>query len=192
MLKKFLLASAIVSVTSSIAVANPAPYIGAGLGIVTNTSSSVANSKVGTTILSQPGNFRGVPFNLFAGYGGVVSQTIYLAGEVFGTVGTGEISNSNELKTTYGYGASVIPGVLLSDHTLAFVRAGLVRTRFSSANSTRTGGQIGLGLQTCVTQNVDVRGEYDYTSYGSFNNSIGNVSSPRSDAFNLGLIYKFD
>ena len=192
MLKKFLLTSAIVSMTSSVAIANPAPYVGAGLGIVTNTSSSVAIDKAGTTILNQPANFRGVPFNLFVGYGGMVSQMVYLAGEVFGTTATGEISSTSGLKTTYNYGASILPGAMLSDHTLAFVRAGVVRTRFSNANVTRTGGQLGLGLQTNVTQNVDIRGEYDFTAYGSFNNSIGRISAPRSDAFNLSLIYKFD
>lgn len=192
MLKKFLFASAVVALTSSVAVANPAPYVGAGLGINTITSHNVATGSVKNVVSSQPGNFRGVPFNVFAGYGGVVSQSFYLAGELTGTVGTATLSSHSGLKTTYGYGASIIPGVMLSDHTLAFVRAGVVETRFSDVNKTRAGGQVGLGLQTSVTQNVDIRGEYDYTSYRSFNNAIGRVSSPTSDAFNLGLVYKID
>ena len=193
MLKKFLFASAIVALTSSAAIANPAPYVGAGLGIVANTSSSVAVVRTSNnTVFTQPGNYRGVPFNVFAGYGGVVSQSFYLAGELSGTVGTAEISSKNGLRTTYGYGASIIPGIMLSDHTLAFARAGLVETRFSDADKTRTGGQLGLGLQTSVTQNVDIRGEYDFTGYNSYNNALGRVSSPRTDAFNLGLVYKFD
>jgi len=81
---------------------------------------------------------------------------------------------------------------MLSDHTMAYARLGVVRTRFSDTSSTQTGGQFGVGMQTTVTQNVDLRGEYVYTAYSSFNNSISSISSPRSDAFNLGLIYKFD
>lgn len=189
MLKKVLFTSAVLALTSSVAFANAGPYVGAGLGVQVNTSSGVAS---GIPVSSNPGNFRGVPFNVFAGYGSVINQNFYLAGELNGTLGTGEISNSNKMKTSYGYGASVLPGVMLSDHTLAFARVGIVRTRFSDANQTATGGQVGVGLQTSLTQNVDVRGEYDYTGYGSFNNSVGRVSSPRTDAFNASLIYKFE
>lgn len=192
MVKKILLATAIMAATTNAALAYSTPYLGASVGIATNTSSSVATGTINNAVQYSPANFRGVPFSVFAGYGGIINQNFYLAGEVFGTVGTAEIANNNNLKTTYGYGASVLPGVMLSDHTLAFARAGLVRTRFNNGNNTQTGGQIGLGLQTCVTQNVDLRGEYDFTAYRSFNNAIGRVSSPRQDAVNLGLIYKFD
>lgn len=179
---------------STAALANPVPYVGAGLGIVTNTSSSVAKGSVATPFgrytFAQPGNFRGVPVNVFAGVGSLINQNFYIGGEVNGTIATGEIESNNGLRTTYAYGASVIPGLMLSDHTMAYARAGVVRTRFTSANETRTGGQIGLGLQTSVTQNIDVRGEYDFTAYGSFNNGVGRISAPRSDAFNLALLYK--
>jgi opacity protein-like surface antigen len=192
MLKKFLLASSVLAIISSAVIASPAPYIGAELGVVTNTSSKVAVSKVGKFVASQPGNYRGVPFSVFAGFGGVVNQNFYLAGELNGTLGTGDFTNNNGMKTSYGYGASVIPGIMVSDHTLAYARAGIVRTRFSNANSLETGGRFGLGMQTSVMQNIDVRGEYDFTAYGAFNNKIAKVAAPRSDAFNLGLIYKFD
>jgi opacity protein-like surface antigen len=193
MLKKIIIASSILAVTSGIAAANPAPYVGASVGINTNTSSSAAYGKNSSGFtLSAPANYRGVPFSACVGYGGVISDAYYLAGEVEGTVATADISNNNGLKTSYGYGASVIPGLMLSDHTLAFARAGVERTHFTNANTTQTGGKFGLGLQTTVTQNIDVRGEYDFTAYRSLNNSIGRVASPRSDAFNVGLIYKFD
>ena len=35
---------------------------------------------------------------------------------------------------------------MLSDHTLAFLRAGFVRTRFSDAESMQNGGQLGSGV----------------------------------------------
>jgi opacity protein-like surface antigen len=144
------------------------------------------------SIFSQPGYFRGIPFNVFAGYGGAINPNFYLAGEVFATLATAEISDHNNLKTSYGYGVSVLPGLMLSDHTFGFVRAGLVRTRFPDAGGTETGGLFGAGLQTTVTQNIDVRAEYDYSFYSSFDNVYDKISSPSSDAFNLSLIYKFD
>lgn len=177
MFKKILLASAVLAATTGVAIANPAPYVGAGLGINTNTANNVA------------GSYRGVPFNVFAGYGGVLDQSFYLAGEVSGTVGTAEVANNGTVKTTYGYGASVLPGVMLSDHTLAFARAGVVRTHFSNfSNHMQTGGQFGLGLQTGLTQNVDLRGEYDFTAY----RSSGSNPAARSDAATASLVYKFD
>jgi len=179
MIKKILLGSVVLALTTGASFASPAPYVGAGLGVTVNTSKNF-------------GYYRGVPFNVFAGYGGVVNQNFYLAGEVAATVGTAEISNSsNGLKTSYGYGASVLPGFMLSDHTLAFARAGVVRSRFSNPGTTVTGGQFGLGLQTTLAQNIDLRGEYDFTAYRSINRS-GLSSSPRSDAANLALVYKIE
>lgn len=182
MLKKFLLASSVLAITTGVAFANPAPYIGAGLGIITNTTNTNHFSGYNTA-----SNFRGLPFNLYAGYGGVISQNFYLAGEILATVGTINLDNTyGTVRSSYSYGVSILPGLMLSDHTLAFARLGVVRTHFNSIK--RVGGQVGLGLQTSVTQNIDVRGEYDYTAYSSFNGA----NKPRSDAANLSLIYKFD
>ena len=175
MFKKLLIASAILAATSSVAFA-AAPYVGGSVGVDVNTNNTQ--------------NFRGVPFSVFGGYGGVVGQSIYLAGEVFGTVGTAQLNN-NGLKSTYNYGVSFIPGLMFNDHTMGFVRAGVVRTHFNptAANSSnQTGGQVGLGLQTGLMQNLDLRGEYDYTGYGSFSG----LSKARSDQFNLGLVYRFE
>ena len=180
MFKKILLTT-ILSATTGIALANPAPYIGASLGINVNSSNNNAAF----------GSFRGMPAKVFAGYGGVINQNVYLAGELTGTIATGEISNAGPLKTTYGYSASIIPGVMLSDHTLAYARAGVAYSRFSKLNTMKSGGEFGLGMQTSLTQNVDLRGEYDFTAYRHVNYA-GTSTAPRSDAFNLGLVYKFD
>lgn len=187
MLKKLFLASAILAGSTS-AIAGNAPYVGAGIGIINNT----ANVKIdGTT--DTYGAYRGVPFNLYAGYGGLVNQNFYLAAELNGTVGTANISNDNSgLKSTYGLGLSVIPGVMLSDRTMAYARAGIVKTRFPDVQSkTLTGGQFGLGLQSSVAQNVDIRGEYTFVAYQSKNFEFGSAA-PRSDQFTLGLVYKFE
>ncbi len=182
MLKKILLASAMLVSTTGIAMADQAlaPYVGVSTGINVMTA-----DKAGLN------GYRGVPFNAFVGYGGTIEQNLYLAGELTGTVATGQISDTNQLKTTYGYGASILPGFMLSDHTLAFARLGLLRTRFSQIDSTKTGAQIGLGLQTSLTQNLDLRGEYDFAGYKHINYS-GTTASPISDLFTLGVVYKFD
>ncbi|HEX4044647.1 MAG TPA: outer membrane beta-barrel protein [Gammaproteobacteria bacterium] len=194
MLKKIIFSGLTLSAiaATSIAVASPAPYLGASVGIANNTSSNA--------IGNLPGYARGVPFEVFAGYGGVISESLYLGGEITGTVATAEISSSGGVKTTYGYGASIMPGIMLSDHTLAFVRAGVVRSQFSSVDDKATGGQFGVGIQTLLTQNIDLRLEYAFTAYqsvGKVTNVGGNVidgklDAPRSDAFNIGLVYKFN
>lgn len=185
MLKKLVLISALAAISPT-AFANTAPYIGASVGITANTSNGTVTG----------GGFRGVPFNLFAGYGGLMNQSLYLAGEIFGTAGTANISDSTQLKTSYAFGASFIPGLMLSDHTLAYLRAGALRADFPNSNSNMlTGGQFGFGLQTCLTQNLDLRGEYDYVAYQSASYRVaGSTSSvtPRADQFNLGLVYRFD
>jgi len=178
MIKRIFIASAAFALTTGIAFANGTPYIGASLGEATNTTSN-----------SGP-TFRGVPLTVNVGYGALVSQNLYLGGELFGVLGTASIDDHG-LKSTYGYGLSVIPGVMLGDHTMAFLRAGAVRSYFkpSSAPSHNvTGGQLGVGMQMGLTQNLDLRGEYVFTAY----NSLRGTGSPRQDAFNLGVVYKFD
>lgn len=192
MLKKFLLASAVLTATSTgVAVASPAPYVGASLGIVNNYNDKANVEGQNFTFSTSS---RGVPFNVFAGYGGVLDQNFYLAGEVFGTVGTGSISDNTLLRTSYGYGASILPGIMLSDHTLAFARVGAVKTHFThkEINTNATGAQFGLGLQTSLTQNVSLRGEYDFTAYRKVNLDEAVSIHPRSDAFTVGLVYSFD
>lgn len=198
MLKKILLVSAITSVTTGVALANPAPYVGASVGLTNNFANTKVANQNGTF-----GSYRGVPFSVFAGYGGVVCQNFYLAGELTGTFATADLSDNKFFKTSYGFGASVLPGVMLSDHTLAYARLGAVRTHFGEYKDhgdNKTGGQFGLGLQTNLTQNLDLRGEYDYVAYKSITTTVDSgplkgkkfTLSPRADQVSLSLVYKFD
>lgn len=182
MIKKITSIAAVLAVTTGVAMASPAPYVGAGLGIVANTANDT-NAMIG--------GFRGAPLSLLAGYGGLISDAYTLAGEVNATLLTGTLSGRNTLKTSYGYGISILPGYMLSDTTQAFLRAGFVRAEFSQNDNYVSGGQLGLGLQTAVMQHVDVRGEYDFTAYRSFR-TMGSSVAPRQDAATLSLIYKFD
>jgi len=178
MLKKLLVTGAILASATTVALANGTPYVGAGLGI------------------KAIGGERYTPFNVFAGYGAIVSPGLYLAGELNADITSANLSDTDFFKTTYGLGASVIPGLMLSDNTMLYGRLGLVRAKFRTPNSLENGGQLGVGLQTRVTQNLDLRGEYIYTKYSSFSYRVDgvkiNISSPTADQFNLALVYKFE
>lgn len=175
MFKKIIIATAVLAATSSMAMGTNAPYLGVSVGVVDHTT--------------KTDSFRGMPFSIMGGYGAVVNQNLYLGGELFATLFTSALdtnTTNKSLRTTWGYGVSFIPGFMITDHTLGFVRLGLIRSRFDSLKASSTGGQFGLGLQTNVAQNWDLRGEYDYVGYGN----VKGVS-PKSDQFNMSLLYKF-
>lgn len=201
MLKKLILATAILALTN-VAYANGAPYLGASVGVNTDTFKLTNDANDSLTF-----GGRGAVGNVFAGYGTMLTQSFYLGGEIFAdlTSTSSDINidsdNVNDsFKEKYGYGISLIPGLALSDQTMAYVRLGAVRSKFevketspASATDSKTlnGAQFGFGIQTNLTQNVYLRGEYDFVTYRSatFN---GNDTKPRTDQFNLGLIYKFE
>lgn len=155
MLKKIILTTIIT--TSSCAFA-ATPYVGGSLGV---------------TNLGE--NFHGTKATLFGGYGSTFGENknIYLGGEL--NVDLVYYRNS---QVTYGLGASLIPGIMLTKYTMAYARLGVeaggYASRYSHHVSSELWTQIGIGLQTNITKNWDVRGEY------------GNRG------LNFGLLYKFD
>jgi len=198
MFKKLLIASAVLAVSSSVFahmnykgdykgeapcpsyVYTTGPYIGVSVGPRT----------VGT---GSPTYARSIDGTLFAGYGGIFAQSFYLAGEIFGQ-GDANIKDFKKqpanvfgAKTSWGWGLSLIPGMLITDHVLGYLRGGYVQTRFTDVNSTISGWQVGGGAQTNLWANWDLRGEYVYSQY----NRNANIGIPMSDQFNLGVIYKF-
>jgi outer membrane immunogenic protein len=205
MLRKIVMVAAVLVTTSSVAFADGVPYVGADLGL-NSSSFSLKNSAGNKTNLHS----SGVTGGLFAGYGVTVNQNIYLGGEAF--VNTGSMSTStkttntrttDKLKTTYSYGLDFMPGYKFTESTMAYLKAGIVRTRFKltqnaptsnlsgSSENTVTGGQLGLGLQTDVSSNVAVRGEFLHTSYNSFT-AFGSKVKPTNNQVNFGLVYKFN
>ncbi|HSW71331.1 MAG TPA: outer membrane beta-barrel protein, partial [Gammaproteobacteria bacterium] len=160
----------------------PAPFMaGAYLGL-----------SVGSIInyTTAPAVYNGLEGTLFGGYGWLWDQ-VYGGLEIFVQDSVAITNNTSALgsaKSTWGYGLSILPGYLLTDNVLGYLRLGVARTRFSTGNSTVTGGQLGLGLDTALCNNWDLRGEYVYSFYNSLSNHGG---SPKSQQFNLGLIYKF-
>lgn len=201
MFKKMLVTTAILAAASSAYAA--APYVGGSIGVL-DTLYNVKETASGSTFNTGG---RNPNFTIFGGYGAVVNQNIYLGGEVFANTATGTLDGAStddasvKYETRYTYGASFIPGFMLTDHTMVYGRLGVVRASFnvnasvpgetSNTNDSVTGGQAGLGVQTNLMQNLDLRGEYVYSDYNSFTES-GVKTSPTSDQFNVGLVYKFD
>jgi len=153
----------------------PAPYLGLSVGVRNNYSAA-------------PAVYKGLEGIISLGYGGIVSPSFYLAAELFGggSINLKNYTNSGvSVKSTWSYGLDIIPGIQLTDPVVGYVRLGVVRTRFNDVGNA-TGWRAGVGGQTNLWPNWDLRGEYVYTYY----NSVGGMN-PQSDQFNLGLIYKF-
>ncbi len=140
--------------------------------------------------VSDTDNFHALYMHLAAGYWDVI-DCFYLAGELFIVPATVSISESNpqrdeSIRTTYAWGVSFLPGLLLTEKVVAFLRMGYVATRFWGPDTTKSGGQIGVGLQSELSKNWDLRGEYIYTAY----TNTSNIGSPKTDQYGIGLIYK--
>lgn len=209
MFKKIIIVSAILASSSSIAFADAAPYVGASLGM------NVNNFKFNNAARDTQTRFNssGLTGGLFAGYGATVQHNIYLGGEGF--VNTGSLRSSSKvidangttdrIKMTYSYGLDFVPGYKVTDDTMVYAKAGVVRTRFTlnqtpvsgstlasgTTSNSVTGGQLGLGAQTDLNKNIGLRGEFIHTAYNSFS-AYGNKIKPRNNQFNIGLAYKFD
>ena len=173
MFKKLVATSAILAASSGIAFAQASPYLGASLGVKSDNST---RELVGTVA---------------GGYGATLgaAQNFYLGGEIFADLGSASLSNNMHARTTYGFGASVLPGIVLNKNTIGYLRAGFITSRFNNVNVSSTGAQLGAGLQTNLVQHWDLRGEYVYTAYHHVSNMVG---SPKADQFNLGVVYKLD
>jgi opacity protein-like surface antigen len=197
MFKKLLIASAVLAASTSVAFAgcykgepykgevapcpcyNPivAPYLGLSVGNQIN---------YGRTNRA----FDGIPVTGSFGYGGIIAPYWYLAGEVFGDYDI-QVKNfaiaGSGYKNTWSYGASIIPGYMINSMVLGYVRLGVVREYFSGPAQWGTGGQAGVGLQTGLCQNWELRAEYVYSYIGK-TDSIG---KPQQAGANVGLIYRF-
>lgn len=203
MFKKLVIATAVLAASSSIAFAanykgdykgekmapcptysyTAGPYIGVSIGPIIN-------------VTSAPMAFEAFSGTLSVGWAGMLTPSFYLAGELFGQ-GNASIKNYSvnnaSAKSTWTYGLDVIPGYMLTDYVLGYLRLGVGRAQFSesgpsgNSNNNSTAWRLGVGGQTNLYQNWDLRGEYVYNGYGS----VSNVGKVQSSQFNIGVIYKF-
>lgn len=207
MSKKIIATSIILLANTSLASADTLiPYLGAELGYDTGTW-KLHDINNNTVNMSESGVLGG----LFGGMGWTLSDRFYLGLEVFGdqssvvtqkaTVSTTTQNATNYVRMRYNYGASVLPGIRITDSSLAYLRLGGVVARFSLHQtvppSTATsnwyssiagGGQAGIGAQTAIGGNWMVRGEYVYSRYNSFT-AFGNNIRARDNQFKVGIFY---
>lgn len=152
-------------------------YMGPALFLQDNTTNS--------------SNYRGLHPRLSVGYAEMY-QDIYLAGELFGVPASATLADNNNngaaasARSTRSFGASILPGGMLTENVLAFARLGIINTLFPSPNTSRTGAQVGAGLQTCLTSHWDLRVEYIFTAY----KTVPTLGSVKADQVGLGLVYK--
>lgn len=157
-----------------------------------NSSLYIAPNVLLQNITSDDSSYRGISPKLALGYGTLLGQSFFLAGEVSATIGTAEVSNNTDnngvsVRVNRSYDFSVLPGMLFSENTLGYLRLGVVSSNFSAPNTTTTGGELGVGLQLAILNCWYIRGEYFYTTYGA----IEDVGAPVSDTFALGAVYTF-
>lgn len=163
MFKKTLLFTLIIASTT-IAQAST-PYLGGSIGIadIENLNNHTSSGALGKIV---------------GGYGSLVgiNNNIYVGGELNADLGLGYSSYNG---TTYGLGASFMPGLMITPEIMLYGRAGYQATRSTKSSTISYDAQLGLGLQTALSKNWDVRTEYV------------NVFGIENRQVNLGFIYKF-
>jgi len=161
-----------------------------------STGAMAGNFYLGPSLFYQHNSashssFSGLHPRLSLGYGSMMGD-YYLGGEIFAIPFTAVMSNSNSngavsAKTTHGFGISFIPGVMVNDTLLAYLRLGVISSKFSAPNTMKTGGQAGLGLKVPLSTRWDMRAEYIYTAY----QSISGLGSVKANEIGIGFVYNF-
>lgn len=155
------------------------PYVGLSLGPRVNYS-------------NNPAVYKGLEATLSIGYAALVTPMFYLAGEAYAGDSAQlrdypSAGSSLDVRSTWNYGASIIPGIMLTDNMVGYIRGGMNRTRFSRISRYATAWHAGIGIQSNIVQNWDIRAEYVYNQY----NHADGVNNPYAEQFNFGIVYKF-
>lgn len=152
-----------------------------------------------------PSVFNGIEVVGSAGWGWMFTPDFYIAAEIFGgdsfnvkDYGATGLGETGSVRTTWNFGVSLLPGVMINDSILGYVRISYIRAHFRNNptdticdcdnGTNRNGWQVGLGGESNLCGGWDVRGEYVYSQY---TNSIAGIGIPRAHQFTLGLVYKF-
>ena len=151
---------------------------------------------------------------LFAGYGQMVGSNYYLGGEIYlnDTIGDATANTRTPdgggtgthigAQTRESAGISFLPGLLVNDSTLGYARIGPVWTRYNTTvssptasntnHNTKIGLELGLGLRTSMTENLDFRLGYSHTFYSAWTSTVnGYTFKTLGDRVNFGILYKF-
>lgn len=137
-------------------------------------------------------SYQTISPRLTIGYGEKLEFPYYLAGELFAVAGniSGHPDDSR-LKNTPSFGASLLPGFMLYDNTFLYGRLGAIATEFSDSSSYTWGGQVGVGIETAITDTWDIRTEYIFTQYGHVDIDTVSEGSPHSNTVAVGIIHRF-
>jgi len=195
-------------------------YLGAQLGYDSYRARESVSAVSGVNQINANPAITAAGFEggLFAGYGAYFDR-FYLGAELSGDISKADASYhatattaavtanyNSRFKVKNNYGLSVIPGVKLSDTSLFYVRLGYDRANIqtsesysatggSAVSSTQTqwknGFKYGLGMESLVSENVSVRGEFNHVNYNSFNTRLGTRVSPANNQMTIGLSYHF-
>lgn len=123
-----------------------------------------------------------------AGLSGIFSEFLYLGGEVFWTPKSIPLhSQSNNMRISFQYGVSLLPGIVLDSSTIAYGRIGAITSMFSSLNEKKSAAELGLGVLYDWSSSWSLVGEYDYMRYQSFSG----LGAPITNQFTVGLMLKF-
>ncbi len=77
---------------------------------------------------------------------------------------------------------------------MLYGKVGYIRAKFEadadgySDDNSRNGLQLGLGMETMLTNNVSAKIEYDWNHYAKFN---GGDARPQVNSVKLGVAYHF-
>lgn len=150
---------------------------------------------------------------LFAGYGHLFAQYNYLGAEIYANTTLGDATSNTTvldsggthigLQTRQSYGASIIPGMVLTNDVLGYIRIGAVWTKYYALvnnafarhnnNNTQLGWELGIGTRINITDKIDMRLEYDFDKYRSYYTTVnGYHVNSLGDRATLGVIYRFD
>ncbi len=168
-------------------------YAGMSTGVVLNTS-------------AVPATYAGWQGTAFGGVGGYIAPRFYLGAEVYGAnnakLRSASVSGYTRAVSGWSYGADIVPGVLINDYNLFYLRFGGQSTTFYPGHTANYSGdvppagylpsysncgwQLGLGEQSKIAKHLELRLEGTFTDYNKHKLSTKMYSSQ----VNVGLVYK--
>ncbi len=182
------------------------PYLGFNAGVRTQALRDewTDGNPESNDIFQANGTFESIK----VGYGYQMSPWFYLGAEIFaGSAQQVEPVQFNSAfnKEKQSLGASLLPGYIIDESNLLFMRIGYIRTGFqglvNSGNGSiyskqANGVELGLGYEAALIQALSLVIEYDYNRYAEIKGfnptaSITNNYTIQDNMMSLGLNYRF-
>jgi outer membrane immunogenic protein len=150
-------------------------YVGGDIGgAVSGTDAGDATKTINSSgFATTPGKYygNGVTGSLFGGYG-LTYNSFYFGAEANGSLSNLKTSIGDaDLSRKYGFGIAGRAGYLVAPNTLGYGVVGWERGRFelntasSNDKAWLDGLRLGAGVEHKLTQNISLRGEFDYISW---------------------------